>query len=675
MKIYVAGRSARAVIVAIVFALSVSSCTPAPNKNEVGVARAVTQEGTDVAVSFPGHPELQAEIEPKRVTEETSLEGIESLEVSGIVDLTLSAGTFPATGATISFTRNTPIPGKGKSFIAHFDEESGLWDPIATSVSADRRTLTATIEHFSKYSIIDAVGDVWASLLNWDGEAQSKLFNGIGQLLGTHATQPQCEGDVPEWAAPTFMDHLNNPVLWCSGSASDNPDVLVIKAALNRNYAGFFRSAVIPEYSIDSEEIQSGTWINWQEFIHDEAAIAALLRSNDPAFSGWAPYPVSPLVTREFHFTKENILENWKEIDAGDGQLLALDTNVWLALAGIGFGLIEYGAVRDIPEGTATSVTKMFTWLSLVMQLNDCIATSVNPVEVEGGSNSWTTEKTEMTGAQLLTVVNCLSLPLNEAVPDKYLEFKNKLIDSDDLKRIRSATGKLINQVFRIVAVAEITVTAMNAAADLTPGQTDPRLSIFPGAGYHREFMDRLWTQYTTDDGKLTFDHPMEWAVTPRTAQSNDPDETSGVNLDVHDEDGRLVAEMRTGIIEGFGGSPDRHRYHELDRSESSLHNIAGNGEENHVKFEALELPDGWDAMVSVTGFNPGEGDDTRSMLFSSFGFTELSGGFFGRYISAEEQLPSVDPLLSGRKRLEAYMESYEYEALSRMLRSLKWAQ
>lgn len=145
------------------------------------------------------------------------------------VEIILPEADVPAEGVTISRRLDRPLAADERGHLAYWDERSGLWTPVPTTISSDRLTLTATVDHLS-----------W-----WDD-----FVYGIADVFAERVDAPTCDGAPPEWVDDViFLDDRNGPVRWCAGRDPQRPDVLVVKLALNRAYGGAVTTAVPADWT------------------------------------------------------------------------------------------------------------------------------------------------------------------------------------------------------------------------------------------------------------------------------------------------------------------------------------------------------------------------------------------------------------------------------------------
>lgn len=179
------------------------------------------------------------------------------------VSIEIEQGELPEPGAVISRRLAGPVPPGARAALAYFDDQHGAWIPVPSHLAPDRRTLRATVRHFSI----------------WDD-----IVYGASSLLDTRVDAPHCQGPRPQWisdsGAVVFLDDKNAPLRWCAGHDPKRPDVLVVKVAMNRGYGVRLVPEVRPEWMYDGL-FQTGP----EGFLSD----AAVRLSR--AFGGRSPRP------------------------------------------------------------------------------------------------------------------------------------------------------------------------------------------------------------------------------------------------------------------------------------------------------------------------------------------------------------------------------------------------
>lgn len=239
-----------------------------------------------------------------------------------VVDLEMTTGEFPSSGAVLTFTVAQPVPADRTPFIARWDQQNLAWVPLASRTSPDRTMVSAKLEHFSTYGFLDI------------------LSNGIGKLIGDRTARPDCPARPPDWddkAAPQFYDDINGPILWCATTDPAHPDDLEIKLRLNRGAAASITTAVKPVWS------QSDLW---QRLVPETWATMGL-SGPESLIPNPDTYFIQPTGEFDFRFSKSDVLTYWHANRTKP--LIEVDTSVPDVLAGLLFSV----ASDNIPGGSA----------------------------------------------------------------------------------------------------------------------------------------------------------------------------------------------------------------------------------------------------------------------------------------------------------------------------------
>lgn len=183
---------------------------------------------------------------------------------------------IPAGGITLKRSYAVPLPKGAVATWAFYNEATDAWQAIPSSISADRRTVTATVHHLSLWTNLTAVGhrvaDTYTAALNGAGQAvdaaKHVLSQGaakfhdwaagavddviagagnvadwtyyqVGKVFDTRVDAPACTKHRPDWADNVVYIETdrNNPLLFCAGFDNKHPDLLVLKARVNRGFA------------------------------------------------------------------------------------------------------------------------------------------------------------------------------------------------------------------------------------------------------------------------------------------------------------------------------------------------------------------------------------------------------------------------------------------------------
>jgi hypothetical protein len=235
------------------------------------------------------------------------------------VEVTMSGPLRVA--ATVKFVRDTPLPADQVAALAYWDERADTWRSVPTRLAADRRTLTATVRHFSF----------------WDD-----LYYNLGKVVTKRTDAPTCTGKVPAWVEQAiYFDDKNAPLLWCVGRDPAHPDVFVVKVKANRAYGFALRPAVQPEWFYSSLARDLGI----EELM--AAAVSGRLGPDNEVTRGLNGLAfVAPGTGVDMGFTERQIRS------ASGRPLLKVDPDLSWGVAGAVYDLIAE-AVGSVNRGAA----------------------------------------------------------------------------------------------------------------------------------------------------------------------------------------------------------------------------------------------------------------------------------------------------------------------------------
>lgn len=210
--------------------------------------------------------------------------------VSSPVNLSTPVDPFPEQGATLTRTYDEPLPPEASASFAFYDANLLAWVPVESTLSEDRRTLSAQVNHFSLWTdVYVGTGDAYekfvrsaadklvtgSKALANDAYTNVQAFNAynlekftagsewlfyqVGDLVSVRAPQPDCDGAPPAWVERAVFIEFdrNNPLHYCAGSNPEEPDQLQIKVSISRGYAYTVGTAVEPASTINSAYDQS----------------------------------------------------------------------------------------------------------------------------------------------------------------------------------------------------------------------------------------------------------------------------------------------------------------------------------------------------------------------------------------------------------------------------------
>jgi hypothetical protein len=245
------------------------------------------------------------------------------------LQISLSGSALPASGATLTMTRTSPVPDGQTAALGFYDQGNGAWRSVPSTLSPDRLSITATVHHFS----------------TWDD-----LYYDVGKLA-TQRTEPAtCVGKVPSWVrASSFLEDRNAPFRWCIGADPAHPDVAVLKVRNNRAYGFALRPAVAPAFAYSSLASELGL----------EDLLTAGLRGtlNAPAAIVGALKGVvflAPDTEADFGFTQAQVRA------AGTGPILVAERDPMWSVAGALYAVMSKGA------GSKTAGTFLLALISTI---------------------------------------------------------------------------------------------------------------------------------------------------------------------------------------------------------------------------------------------------------------------------------------------------------------------
>jgi hypothetical protein len=138
---------------------------------------------------------------------------------------------LPSGGAVLTRRYDSPLPDGAQTAFAYFDTDLGGWRSVPSTPSPDRKTLTATVHHFSWWD------DFWTGVGDGINQVSGDVTYGLGQFFDVRVDAPPCDQPKPSWIDSTVMlDDKNAPLRWCVGHDPKHADWVVIKTRVNRGY-------------------------------------------------------------------------------------------------------------------------------------------------------------------------------------------------------------------------------------------------------------------------------------------------------------------------------------------------------------------------------------------------------------------------------------------------------
>jgi hypothetical protein len=191
--------------------------------------------------------ELQVQVQTQGEQPTLSAADLDATAIAGITQL--ENVTSYVLGAPMEIGYEGELPESGATLTRRYE----VWAATPTSLSQDRRTITATVHHFSKWTDIiagtpaavarvrDAAAAAGKQVVQWTMNAATPAAEAIhwsiGNALSTRIELPECDVSTPKWVIelPIRTD-VDDPVRFCAGHDERDPELLVLKARANRGY-------------------------------------------------------------------------------------------------------------------------------------------------------------------------------------------------------------------------------------------------------------------------------------------------------------------------------------------------------------------------------------------------------------------------------------------------------
>ena len=220
---------------------STSRAAPAPSADPA-VARTTVQAVGVTQQASVTTPELTGE--QRSGLDDLAQAGV-PLAVGRPVEISLAGGVSPE-GVLLSRTYPSPLPKGADAAFMFYDEDLSAWRAVPSTLSKDRRSVTATVHHLSLWTDIVSTSRASAAT-DW-------VFDTLGKLVDTRVEPPTCETGRPAWVSDVTYIETNktNPVHFCSGKDPKQPGLLTIKARVNRGYGYRVATSAVPSWSHNS---------------------------------------------------------------------------------------------------------------------------------------------------------------------------------------------------------------------------------------------------------------------------------------------------------------------------------------------------------------------------------------------------------------------------------------
>ena len=181
---------------------------------------------------------------------------------------------LPQEGLVISRRYAVPLEPGMSATLAFFNEAAQSWQAVPSDLSPDRTVVSARVSHLSIWNDfvsgskealgafkdkaaagikagVDFTKSTFDSVKNWSGEqlaqAADWMFYSVGKVFDVRVEGPACDSGAPEWVDSVIhiADNRNNSIRFCSGHDGKQPDILVLKARVNRGFA--FTATITPK--------------------------------------------------------------------------------------------------------------------------------------------------------------------------------------------------------------------------------------------------------------------------------------------------------------------------------------------------------------------------------------------------------------------------------------------
>lgn len=283
-----AARSSRALALVVTAVVLLAGCTtsvsPAESDDVLATGSGAVELGNLLVELVDSTADVSVAAPELSAAEYAGLRGwLEAGMITGApVEITSDAD--PGAGVRITRQYAVPLPDDATATLAFFDEDLGEWLAVPSEVATDRRSVTAVVDHLSLWDDIVATagqaGEAFRQGLEqagqtvrdtasavYDGarqfsdavrqglaDAADEMYYQAGKVFDVRVDPPTCDGDEPDWVDSVVVieANRNNPVLWCSGHDAAHPELLVVKARVNRGFAMFTGTAAGATWTYNS---------------------------------------------------------------------------------------------------------------------------------------------------------------------------------------------------------------------------------------------------------------------------------------------------------------------------------------------------------------------------------------------------------------------------------------
>lgn len=267
-------------ILAVVLALILCSCTGSalPPHSSTPTASEGVRFGR-AALTSPASWPGRLTVQPASVTDPSVDDAQEWLAKGLLVGTPFEITTdqpLPAEGIVITRRYPAPLEPGMAATLAFFNETAQAWQAVPSDLSPDRTQVSARVSHVSMWNDfvsgsqealnkfkdkagaaikagVDFTKTTFEAFKNWSGEklaqAADWMYYAVGKVFDVRVDAPTCDSSDPDWVDSVvhMPDNRNNSIRFCTGHDTKKPDLLVVKARVNRGFA--FTATVAPKFA------------------------------------------------------------------------------------------------------------------------------------------------------------------------------------------------------------------------------------------------------------------------------------------------------------------------------------------------------------------------------------------------------------------------------------------
>lgn len=216
-----------------------AACTSQPSNLAAGPSASSAVERTSVTSADADtkvtvvEPELAA-------AQETSLKDWADFPVAVGKPVEIASSTgVPAQGVTITRSYARPLPEDATATLAYYAADLQSWLAVPSTVSGDRRSVSALVNHLSLWTDIVSFGaNVAGAVQQALASASDWAYYNVGKIFDVRVDAPSCDEGKPEWLSSVVVveANRNNSILFCTGIDKKLAGVVVAKARVNRGF-------------------------------------------------------------------------------------------------------------------------------------------------------------------------------------------------------------------------------------------------------------------------------------------------------------------------------------------------------------------------------------------------------------------------------------------------------